>query len=183
MGIVTNEWGGLRSKRIKLKMLKLLYFVPCERAIMSSDNIVTIVNVLDALNFAVKGDFPKDAAVPFLWDVMTTWHRSDETDAHKVFEQKTELYRPDGELAFDVIAEFNTIDQITHRVINKIGAIPVGIEGTLWLKLSIRELGEGNEWIQLAEYPLFVRHVVAVEELKGENKNENKVEQSIEAVE
>jgi hypothetical protein len=163
-------------------MLKLVYFLPCEKLIISEDGLVTIVNILDGLNVEEDEKLVESAAIPFQWEVITLWFKENEEDSEKPFEQKLELFYPNRKTAFTSIVPFATTSkESSFRLINKVGAFPVGITGTLWLKLSIRYAGEQNQWNEVAQYPLAVKHITKSEENR-ENKIPTENEKSIESI-
>lgn len=144
---------------LSLKMLKLLLFIPCEKIINSDTNLVSVVNILDTVNANPHQEVVKEAVIPFVWEIFTLWHKTESEDNNKSFEQRIELFRPDKISAFSVITDFPVDeDAATYRVINKIGAFPVGVTGVVRLVLSIREVGDGNEWKEMVSYPLNVLH-------------------------
>ncbi|HEY0462188.1 MAG TPA: hypothetical protein VGC97_23845 [Pyrinomonadaceae bacterium] len=153
-------------------MLKLLYFVPCEKVILSIDKVTSLINTIDGVYVPPSMVIHPGAAIVFSWHTIAFWYRADEMDKGKEFEQQVELYRPDKVLEFSVREKFRIVKD-RYRVFTNIGAFPVGMAGELWLKLSIRESETENEWTLMSEYPLYVVHLKPNEVI---NENKSKTE-------
>lgn len=141
-------------------MLKLLIFAPCERVILGDDKLISMVALLESVNLETTADLPADALFPMSWGVLGMWQRTVELQEPVKYEQKIELYRPDGERAGGSHVEFTVnSEMVNYRNIAKFTTFPVGIAGECKLKLSLRESGEQNEWREVAEYSVFMKHI------------------------
>ncbi|HEV7890817.1 MAG TPA: hypothetical protein VGP08_09270 [Pyrinomonadaceae bacterium] len=136
-------------------MLKLLIFAPCEKVIIGEDKLASIIAVMQHVNVAVDENMPADALAPLQWNAFVMWRRVEDVDAPMNYRQKMEVFRPDGvsvgihESIFEVSnAHYN------YRNVMRLGVLPIGMEGDVLLKLFLREVGEGIEWQEVAEYPI-----------------------------
>lgn len=130
--------------------------MPCEKYIESKDGMGTVVGILDSIT--VNGsEFEENSAVPFQWAAVSLWMKGDDSDVNKEFEQKVELFRPDEKMVFGAGSTFKTSDKhLNYRVVYRVAAFPIGVEGVHWLRLSVRPVGDENEWAQMANFPVKV---------------------------
>jgi len=136
--------------------------LPCEKIILSTDGLATLANVLDRVNIDVErlgeAALSQTAAVPMVWEIFTLWRNVDGADDGKTYEQLIELLRPDRTSAFSISITINVEPgHINIRSTGKVGAFPVGVAGTAWLRLFLKDAGE-NENALMAEYPILVTH-------------------------
>jgi len=140
-------------------MLKLQIFLPAERVIVDKEEMASLINVLDSVTVEAddQSKIKDESAVPLSWQIFAIWRKTDVADGKKKFEQRLELLRPDGSSVFEVIQPLKL--DTTHfnfRAITKIGAMPIGQEGILALKMYLRETGEVNQWQEMSEYFIHV---------------------------
>jgi hypothetical protein len=153
-------------------MLKLHLFAPCEKVIISQDNITSVIAVMESFNVKVSEELPPDAGVPFQWNVVTIWHRTEDVAGDMTYEQRTEVLRPDGEHSVNATHPFPVSNaHINFRNVVEINGFPVGQEGFVVIKVSLREAGDQNEWRAIADYRIRVKHR-AVEADNEETGNE-----------
>ena len=139
-------------------MPKLLFFVPCERAIV--DDIgkqVSMISVLESLNVNLGEKIPEDAGLPLPWMTLSFWRRI-EGEEDKNFEERLQVISPNGEVYAEDVVAFN-MHKLNHRVRHTIIGIRVGIAGDTLVRLSVRAKDNNEEWRQVAEFPIHVRHL------------------------
>jgi hypothetical protein len=148
-------------------MLKLLVFAPSERVIVGEDKLTSVIVLLEAINVEPPGELPIDAIFPMDWNILILWHRMEEVSEAIKYEERIDIIRPDGEKVGGATLEFMVTNEFNNfRSVVKMDKFPIGIDGRCLIKLFLRKAGETNEWLEMAEYPIVVKHV------KKENSNE-----------
>jgi len=155
-------------------LLTLLVFAPCEKVIVGEDDHLTsMIALMERVNIQVSGQLPADAIFPLKWSVCALWHRAMEVDPPRMFEQKFQILRPDGEEAAHALSVFAvTNDHQNFRNVLHLNAFPIGLPGAYRLRLALREKDDPTEWQYAAEYPLEVFHEITAEPSKKESSNE-----------
>ncbi len=134
-------------------MPRLLLFAPCSKIIVSADDqTVTLVALVDGVN-APAGD----AVAVLAWEHLTVWQTAP-GDEGQQFEQRLEIVRPDRKVAAEVRQEFAMAAR-TLRVRGSVAGFPSEIEGEYALRLSVRNVLDGDAWERVMEYPVTVRHI------------------------
>ncbi len=138
-------------------MPKLIFFLPCEKAIISQeDNTISLINVMQGIN--VPKPSVEDAGAAISWFAVSAWQMIP-GDANKTYEQRTNLQLPNGKETAESITRFDFSKVPSHRNIVRINGFPVGQAGVCTLNLFLRELG-GGQWAQVADYQITVNHIV-----------------------
>jgi len=138
-------------------MPKLIFFLPCEKAIISQeDNTISLINVMQGIN--VPKPPIEDAGVAVSWFAVSAWQKI-LGDADKTYEQRTNLRLPNGKETAESITRFDFSKVPSHRNIVRINGFPVGQTGVYTLNLFLRELG-AEQWTQVADYQITVKHIV-----------------------
>lgn len=142
-------------------MPQLLVFAPCERVIISGEEVgdgsSSLITILQALNVEVAPDKPSEALVsPMTWFVYVLWKLVPD-EIGKAFEQRMELVAPSGELLLNMKSDF-TGTKVFQRVVNKIIGLPVSEAGDYQIVLHLAEAGKSSR--KIASYPLTVGHIV-----------------------
>ena len=146
-----------------MQMPKLIFFLPCEKAIINQDdNALSLINVMQGIN--VPKPPTEDAGVALLWCAVSLWQKTPD-DKDRTFEQRTTLSMPNGKEAAESLLKFSFSEKGNHRNIVKISGFPVGQSGTYTLNLFLRELGS-EQWTEVANYQIVVTHI------EGALKNE-----------
>ena len=142
-------------------MPKLLLFVPCEKVLVDQQNTVSLISMLQEVNFQVSEAGPSppaNAKAAMKWDVLTVWARTDD-DFGKRYEQRFALFDPDGEpTEITTTAPIET-EKATHRNIATIFGFPIGSAGRYTLKLWLSENGQERPE-PIAEYVVTVSREV-----------------------
>lgn len=142
-------------------MPRLLYFIPCNKAITdAADQTITLVSVLDGLQVQTPANgqpFAPDAVIPIRWSAVSFWLK-EPRDERKQFEQQLIIVMPDGTENVDGVVKFEMATRVYRQTIN-LNAFPIGQAGEYRLRLSIRDISEGNKWTILTEYPVVIEHV------------------------
>lgn len=141
-------------------MLKLLVFAPCQKVIVGEDDHLTsMIALMESVTVQVRGELPADAIVPLPWSVLTLWRREEDLPTPKIYEQRLEVFRPDGERAAHALSTFN-VSNVHNNFRNVIvmNAFPAGKSGWCSLKLFLREAGDQNQWTECSDYPLEIIH-------------------------
>ncbi len=142
-------------------MPKLLLFVPCAHSIVDQDeNTLSLVSILEGLTTLAAPPLPEDAQAPIRWSIVTVWLHTPE-DEGKAYEQLTQVVLPDGNVTAPATLPFQMTSR-THRNRVAVFGFPISQPGECMVRLSLREVGDGNEWQVVAEYPIMVAHQAPV---------------------
>lgn len=138
-------------------MPKLLLFAPCQKAIIDQhENTASLIAVIETLTVPIGDPIADNAQIPLSWVIVSLWsHELGEED--KSFEQRTEVILPNGDSVLNAVISFQPI-QPYHRNIVTVFGYPIAQSGKHTLRLSIRESGESNPWVVVAEFPILVEH-------------------------
>lgn len=142
-------------------MPRLLLFTPCEKVITNQDDgVPSLISLLEAMNLAIPPGVeitgPSEQSLPFRWYVYALYH-SEEGDMGKQFEQRIELNLNDQIYLQGIMPFQFQPDKPNMRIVMQVGGFPMMPAGEASLKLFLREAGEGNEWEEIANYPLIIR--------------------------
>jgi hypothetical protein len=153
-------------------MPRILVFAPCEKVIVSEhDNTTSIMSIIEGFTIAVPEgvEVPPDSSIPITWHVLSLWERADD-DKGRNFEQHVGLELPDGRQTLDAPS---TLDfqsgKLRFRAVSIVNGFPVSPAGACLLKLSLREVGQG-EWQEVATYPIYITRPHGAQERQGENE-------------
>lgn len=140
-------------------MPHLLIFAPCETFLINdTDKTLSLITILDRITVAAPKGTPisEDSSVPQRWYACTLWSGVTQ-EAGKRFEQRISFVLPNGGVAFEVTAEFESPGW-KHQHVQPFSSFPVGIEGTCSLELALRESGE-PEWKVITSFPMEIKHI------------------------
>jgi hypothetical protein len=138
-------------------MPTLLIFAPCERAIVSQeDNSPSLITIMSSMTMGVppNTEVPPHTLAPVRWYIFTQWC-VEAGELGKSYEQRLRTVLMDDEVPWESITPF-TFDEIMHRIVVTVIGFPVSQEGILFVELSLREVGEENEFTIMASYPIKV---------------------------
>lgn len=146
-------------------MPHILLFAPCQKVII--DQIDTSISLISIISGVVvnmpphdeANPLPENIAVPMQWAAVSVWLRLAE-DENRLFEQQVNILGP-GRHIFqsDAVVQFSMTER-THQIYVAASAFPFREAGEYALILSIRERDQNQEWRQVAEYPIEMRHNV-----------------------
>lgn len=140
-------------------MPKLLIFAPCEKLILSQENVASLISVMEAINVNVGADVPADAVLPIRWEVLTLWQRQPDDPVGTRYEQRLDVLRPDGVIVSNTISGFEIFEQATnYRNIASLFGLPIGQQGRCSIKLFLRVVNQDSEWGEIAEYSIAILH-------------------------
>lgn len=137
-------------------MPKLLLFAPCDRVIVSQNQVMSLINIIQGmeLGLGASATLGEGLVVPVPWTAAALWQRhSDEVD--KVFEQKVEVVSPDSMRVEVGSLEF-TFTQGIHRTLQNAQGFLISGEGEYNVVLSIREKADTKRWQRAASFPVIV---------------------------
>jgi hypothetical protein len=141
-------------------MPQLLAFLPCENVIVSQDNNISLIEVLNGITAAINvplGQLRSDAGAPHRWFAVTMWHQIPE-DQGADFEQRIALLDPTGKVRVETFSEvvFEPQKPI-HRTIGELSGFPVNPPDIYILQLYVRKQGD-EEWNEnpVSSYPLAI---------------------------
>ena len=140
-------------------MPKLLFFVPCERVIVSREGPLSLITVLEGLTLNIPAEeyvnLPDDAVAPTTWFVVTKWIHSDNEESH-LWEQRIQAITSSGRIATDAIMPFDlAIDPMGIRNVAQINGFAIKPSGIVNVTLSLRRTGEDDmAWQEIASYPI-----------------------------
>lgn len=146
-------------------MPQLLAFLPCENVIISQDNNLSLIEVLNGVTAAVSvpiDQLKSDAGAPHRWFVVAMWHKVPE-DLDADFEQRIALVDPSGKIRIEAFNEIAFDPQKSiHRTIGEMSGFPVSPQGVYTLQLYVRKKQGEDVWSEnpVSSYPLLV-HVRA----------------------
>lgn len=140
-------------------MPKLLFFLPCERVIVSREGPLSLITVLEGLNLNIPAEeyvnLPDDAVAPTTWFVVTRWIRNDNEESH-LWEQRVQVITSDGRIPTDARTAFDlAANPQGMRNIVQINGFPVKPFGAVDVTLFLRKMGEDDTaWQEIASYPI-----------------------------
>jgi hypothetical protein len=138
-------------------MPKLIYFLACEKMVLDEEAPVpSFITVFDALTIPPPPADAENIQLPLRWQLVSFWRKLPE-DEGKIFQQQTLLVSPDGKEIAPSILEFS-MSGTGHRNNVRVFGFPASPPGDYFARLFIREVGQ-NDWLQVAEYPISVRHI------------------------
>lgn len=146
-------------------MPELVIFGACERAMVDNqENQLSLIGLLEDFKVTVptETDIPSDARAPWRWAIASMWRRSPDEDETDVFEQRIEMFYPDGTKDDDIdnIEQFS-IPGSTHRIIAKLTSVPIAKTGKYIIRISLRKHDTDNsDWEVVGEYPIIISHVL-----------------------
>jgi hypothetical protein len=134
-------------------MPKLLIFAPCEKAIISQENTVSMITILEELKVQVPRDqpIPSNSAFPMQWAILTLWQQQ-EGDEDKEFEERCDLLSEEGKNLITAKLTFRLPKRLGRVLMNMVG-FPIE-PGQCRIKMYLREIEPSSEWKEIAEYPL-----------------------------
>ena len=140
-------------------MLKLILFAPCERHIQSLENLSSLIAVMENINVELGEGLPPEAAIPMKWTVVTLWHREKDYDTPVIYQERVEVIKPDGVSMGSIVLEFEVSNEnLNYRSIRDLFGFPIGLQGQVTVRVSLREKGENARWNEVATYPIQVKH-------------------------
>src|SRR5215213_8820562 len=139
-------------------MPKILAFVPCEKVIVSQqDNTTSLISLIEGFSIDIPQgvELAEDASIQMKWYVFSLWEKVVGEEEQR-FEQRIELILPDGKKALDMatLIEFEPEPKRFRQVTTVMG-FPISPAGPCALKLSLRELGQGN-WREVADCSIHI---------------------------
>jgi hypothetical protein len=141
-------------------MPRLLLFGACQKVIVDRDeSLISMIAILSGFKVQVPKDeeIPPDALIAVPWGIVTIWLRKPE-DEGKNYEQRIEVILPSGQVHGGIVQSFSMTLR-THQVTTKGESFPMGSPGEYLFRLSLRDVGEENEWQIVSDYPVEIQHV------------------------
>lgn len=138
-------------------MPRLIFAVVCQRAIVSQEGLLTLVDVIEKITFT--GIIEPDDTHPRDLTLVTHWRRTPD-DEGIAYELRTGIYFPDGKLYAQGIRPAFEIrnPHTSHRYIFHVKDFPIGREGIYTIRVSIRPAGSDSRWKPVASYPVEIEH-------------------------
>ncbi len=139
-------------------MPQLIMFAPCAKAIQDGeDRTVSLISVIDGIQVEIPpSGVAKDTVIPMPWATVATWLRTPE-DQGKSFEQRISIITPDGTESIDGSIPFQMTERLFRGFI-RLNAFPAGQQGEYRIRVSLRDVSEGDKWTAKGEYPVLVLH-------------------------
>lgn len=133
-------------------MPRLILFAPCENLIVSNENKISLISLLEGVSLGLPPNqpVPPNATIPMRWFAVTIWEKQ-ASDEGKEFESYVEA----GHIRSHW-AKFR-MTKPKHRVVAQIIGFPVQF-GEMRLKAHLREVGAGDDAV-VGEYPLSVQQI------------------------
>lgn len=140
-------------------MLKLLVYAPCEKVILANDQTVSLISIMESVKVNVVPELPADALAPIQWSILSLWKRDQEIPEPIEMEERSEVFRPDGTRAAGGLSKFTVSnDHVFYRSLVQVPVFPIGLPGFVKVKCHTRQANPETEWVEFAEFPLFVVH-------------------------
>jgi hypothetical protein len=139
-------------------MPRLLAFVACERVILDTEGLASLIRVIESVEVTVpkEVELPPGISAPKEWSTISIW--SLDRSETGLYEQQTEMVTGDGIIAMHTEPRVleSTIPSVRTgaKIVSALYAIPI-VEGRLELRLSYRKVGD-PEWMPAATYPIEV---------------------------
>ena len=141
-------------------MPRLIAFLPAEKVLIDEmENSVSVIGIMSGIKVQilnVSERAPENAYVPIRWSILAMWRR-EPADEGKSYEQRIQLFVPNGESAFDLSSPPFAMTGLHHRVRSDITGFGVSIPGIYRLVVSLREVG-ASTWVEKSEYEMLVEH-------------------------
>jgi len=150
-------------------MLKLLLFAACEKVIVDLQGQSSMVGLLEQVQVTVLKEMDPSMVTPFKWSIVTLWHREEDVPTPVKYQERMDLFRPDGVKAFQADSEFQVSNAYRNfRQNADLPFMPIGLPGEYLLKLSLKT-GE-QDWREIAIYPFLVIHNASADEGKNQEQ-------------
>lgn len=130
-------------------------FVPCEKVIVArDDNSINLIGLMQGFKGGSEQTPTNEepTSVPLRWSTLALWVKTHE-DEGKTYEQQVELLSPTGKVLLSQTLEF-VMTKKFHRNTGRIFGFPVAGFGDHVLRLSLRTVGDNEEFTTIAEFPL-----------------------------
>lgn len=144
-------------------MPRLLFFLPCERVIVSREGPLSLITVIEG--FTVKfpeeeyAKLPNDAVLPLNWHVVIKWIR-EANEEPQIWEQRIEVVAPDGRIPTSTVSAFDLVANSAMRSIVEVEGMAIKPLGPFNITLSLRKEGEDDAaWREIVSYPFYVQNV------------------------
>jgi hypothetical protein len=142
-------------------MPQLLAFVPCEKVIVSNEQSVSMISVLDTLTMALPAGvsaLEPNSMTHIRWTAVTMYRRLPE-DGDTKFIQTIRLVMANGQSGGEIVSEL----VMTHNVVRgmvPLETFPVGVPGECRMKLYLYKAGE-PEGEPITEFPMTIQYIPA----------------------
>jgi hypothetical protein len=139
-------------------MPRLLVFAACEKVILDSDGLVSLITIIERIEVSVPKEIElgDHVAFPMRWQCIAIWTVSE--DEIGKYEQMTEVVASDGIVSMhtEPATLVSTIrgSKTGVKMVGTLTAVPI-TDGPLTLRLLWREIG-GSGWTEAAAYPIDV---------------------------
>ena len=120
---------------------------------------VSVIGIISGVKVQVVNagePVPENAYVPIRWSILAVWRR-EAADAGKTFEQRIQLFLPNGESAFDLLSPSFEMTGLDQRVRSDIKGLGVSVPGIYRLVVSLREAG-APAWIEKSDFEILIEH-------------------------
>ncbi|HKA18294.1 MAG TPA: hypothetical protein VKN18_08255 [Blastocatellia bacterium] len=146
-------------------MPKLLFFVACERVIVSREGPISLITLLEGLTTSLPSDtydkLPDDAIAPIIWHVVTKWSREEiQNEEPARWQQRITVSAHDGRVATDATTEFELATSLAMRNIVQVNGLPIKPVGHDKITLFLRKADDTDSyWQEIATYILKVENI------------------------
>ena len=144
-------------------MPKLLYFLPCDRVILSKEDTLSLITIIEYVTVTLdpqKVDgMPEDGGVPKEWVVVSAYEWG-ASDFERKYEQRVRLILSNGRVTTETITKIpREPDKKRSRNIVTVLGFPIVPPGEASLQLAIREISQEN-WQDIADYTITITHKI-----------------------
>ena len=147
--------------------MKLLLLAPCERLIIERGaNVVSMISLIEEMTpgllpGAANTRLQPDAVLPTTWYVLSLWGREESEVGDLRLQVKVDVVNPRGEATLQLLSPMVDVKKERHRHIFTIRGFPIGLAGTLLVRVSARS-SEDAEFGRTYDYPIVVKEPQSV---------------------
>lgn len=131
-------------------MPRLICLLPCENLIISNENKVSLISLLESINIALPSSqaIPPGSVVPMRWWAVTIWER-EASDENREFETYVDI----GTVKTQ-IAKFRVTTPM-YRALHMIQGFPLAVGQNL-LRAYLKDTTQTN-FTEVGKYPITVQ--------------------------
>lgn len=135
-------------------MLRLLYAIACENAIIADNGVTSLVSILERVEATLPVSAPEKIIIPMKWYFVCLWTRDETNYAEATpFEQEVAVTTKEGDEFIKISQPFTVSNNHTnYRNVTEFPAFPVSPGGRVTIKVRSRK-GKGK-WSDPVEYTI-----------------------------
>lgn len=136
-------------------MLRLLYGIACENAIVADNGVTSLIGVLERIDATLPASAPEKLLLPMKWFFVTLWTRDKNPfPAPTRYEQEIRVTTSDGDEVNKTIQPFTVSNNhVNFRNVTEFQAFPLSPGGQVDVHVRIRKTGKGK-WSVPTQYTI-----------------------------